>query len=80
MAETLLELKNVRAGYGDSVVLEDISLKVMQGENLAVLGRNGMGKSTLFLTIMGFTRLTRGGIEWRSGDITRLASHQPRLG
>ena len=76
MAETLLELKNVRAGYGDSVVLDDISLKVTQGENLAVLGRNGMGKSTLFLTIMGFTRQTRGSIEWRSGDITRLASHK----
>ena len=81
MAETLLELKSVRAGYGDAVVLDDISLQVMQGENLAVLGRNGMGKSTLFLTIMGFTRLTRGSVMWRSRDITRLASHRrARLG
>ncbi|OFZ96681.1 MAG: ABC transporter ATP-binding protein [Betaproteobacteria bacterium RIFCSPLOWO2_02_FULL_62_17] len=81
MAETLLELKSVRAGYGDAVVLDDISLQVTQGENLAVLGRNGMGKSTLFLTIMGFTRLTRGSIEWQSRDITRLASHRrARLG
>jgi branched-chain amino acid transport system ATP-binding protein len=81
MAETLLELKNIRAGYGDAVVLDDISLKVTQGENLAVLGRNGMGKSTLFLTIMGFTRLTRGAIEWRGTDITRLPSHhRARLG
>ena len=38
MAETLLELKNIRAGYGDGVVLDDISLRVTQGENLAILG------------------------------------------
>ena len=81
MAETLLELKNIRAGYGDGVVLDDISLRVTQGENLAILGRNGMGKSTLFLTIMGFTRLRRGSIAWRANDITKLASHKrARLG
>ena len=76
MAEALLELHNVRAGYGEAVVLDDISLRVVQGENLAILGRNGMGKSTLFLTIMGFTRQTRGSIEWRSKDITRVAAHR----
>lgn len=81
MAETLLDLKNVRAGYGESVVLDDITLQVRQGENLAVLGRNGMGKSTLFLTIMGFTRLTRGNVRWRGQEITRVPSHRrARLG
>ena len=81
MAETLLELDKVRAGYGESVVLDDISLQVVQGENLAVLGRNGMGKSTLFLTIMGFTRQTRGSIQWHSQEITALAAHRrARLG
>lgn len=81
MAETLLELTGVRAGYGDAVVLDDISLSVAAGESLAILGRNGMGKSTLFLTIMGFTRQTRGRVSWRGTDITRRPAHQrARLG
>ncbi len=75
MPETLLELANVRAGYGDSVVLQDVSLEVPQGESLAVLGRNGVGKSTLMLSIMGFTRLVHGEIRWGGEAITRLAPH-----
>jgi branched-chain amino acid transport system ATP-binding protein len=71
----LLELIDVRAGYGDSVVLDDVSLELPEGESLAVLGRNGVGKSTLILTIMGFTRLARGTILWNGGDVTRLAPH-----
>ena len=81
MPETLLALRNVRAGYGDAVVLDDVSLEIPAGESLAVLGRNGVGKSTLLLTIVGFTTLTRGAIVWRGGDITRLTPHRrPRLG
>ncbi|MBI4292947.1 MAG: ABC transporter ATP-binding protein [Betaproteobacteria bacterium] len=81
MAEILLALEGVRAGYGDSVVLEDVSLEVREFESLAVLGRNGVGKSTLLLTIMGCTRLARGSIRWRGQDITRLAPHlRPRMG
>ena len=77
----LLELEGVRAGYGDSVVLEDISLQVREGESVAVLGRNGVGKSTLMLTIMGFTRLSRGKLRWQGEDITRLPAHRrSRLG
>jgi branched-chain amino acid transport system ATP-binding protein len=75
MAEALLALANVRAGYGDAVVLDDVSLEVPEGQSLAVLGRNGVGKSTLLLTIMGFTRLARGAIAWRGEDITRVAPH-----
>jgi branched-chain amino acid transport system ATP-binding protein len=71
----LLELEDVRAGYGESVVLDGVSLQVPEGESLAVLGRNGVGKSTLMLTIMGFTRLSRGTIRWQGKDITRLAPH-----
>src|SRR6516162_1393801 len=67
MAEALLALNDVRAGYGDAVVLDGITLDVAAGGSLAVLGRNGVGKSTLLLTIMGFTRVGR--------DITRLAPH-----
>ena len=81
MPETLLALREVRAGYGDAVVLDDISLEVRPGESLAVLGRNGVGKSTLLLTVMGFTTLTRGAILWGREDITRLAPHlRPRRG
>ena len=75
MAETLLALQDVRAGYGDAVVLDDVALEIAERESLAVLGRNGVGKSTLLLTIMGFTDLARGRIEWRGEDITRMAPH-----
>jgi branched-chain amino acid transport system ATP-binding protein len=75
VAETLLALEDVRAGYGEAVVLDGITLAVAQGGSLAVLGRNGVGKSTLLLTIMGFTRVSRGAIAWRGRDITRAAPH-----
>ena len=55
MAEPLLAVEDVRAGYGDAVVLDGISLDVPEHGSLAVLGRNGVGKSTLLLTIMGYT-------------------------
>src|SRR5262245_42524633 len=81
MAEPLLELRNVRAGYGDAVVLDDVSLDVPERSGLAVLGRNGVGKTTLLLTVMGYTRLMRGAILWRGRDITRLPPHlRARLG
>jgi branched-chain amino acid transport system ATP-binding protein len=75
MAEALLALNDVRAGYGDAVVLDGITFDVAAGGSLAVLGRNGVGKSTLLLTIMGFTRVGRGAVVWRGRDITRLAPH-----
>jgi branched-chain amino acid transport system ATP-binding protein len=75
MAETLLALHDVRAGYGDAIVLDGIALDVPDGGSLALLGRNGVGKSTLLLTIMGFTRVSRGTIAWRGQDITRVAPH-----
>jgi len=75
MAEALLALNDVRAGYGDAVVLDGITLAVTNGGSLAVLGRNGVGKSTLLLTIMGFTRVSRGAIVWRGRDITRVTPH-----
>jgi branched-chain amino acid transport system ATP-binding protein len=76
MADPLLALTDVRAGYGDAVVLDGIALEVPPGGSLALLGRNGVGKSTLLLTIMGFTRVIRGAIAWRGRDITRLAPHR----
>jgi len=72
----LLELHDVRAGYGDAVVVDDISLEVPEAGSLALLGRNGVGKSTLLLTIMGLTRLQRGRIVLAGKDIDGLAPHR----
>ncbi len=81
MAEPLLELKGVRAGYGDAVVLDDISFAIPDNGSLAVLGRNGVGKSTLLLTIMGFTRIHTGKILWRGQEVTAMPPHRrARLG
>jgi len=77
----LLELRDVRAGYGDAVVLDGVSLEVGERGSLAVLGRNGVGKSTLLLTMMGYTNLKKGSVHWRGEDISRLAPHRrARLG
>ncbi len=81
MGEPLLVLDRVRAGYGDAVVLDDISLEVSEGKSLTILGRNGVGKSTLLLTIMGHTDLLRGAIRWRGENISKLAPYRrPRRG
>src|SRR5689334_4948510 len=69
MPEPLLALDKVRAGYGEALVLHGISFELADNGALAVLGRNGVGKSTLLLTIMGYTQLRGGGIKWRGGDI-----------
>jgi branched-chain amino acid transport system ATP-binding protein len=66
----LLECSHLRAGYGDAVVLEDLSFAIDEGENLALLGRNGVGKTTLLETIMGNTRVHRGAIAFGGRDIT----------
>jgi len=73
---SLLELRGVRAGYGDAVVLDDISLEVAKNGSLAVLGRNGVGKSTLLLTIMGYTNLHKGRVFFQEKDITTLPPHK----
>jgi branched-chain amino acid transport system ATP-binding protein len=72
MVAELLRLENVVAGYGDSVVLEDVSLSLPEGDSLALLGRNGTGKSTLLATLMGLTRVHRGSLRWRGGDLRAL--------
>src|SRR5213594_243300 len=76
MAEPLLKLEGVRAGYGEAVVLDDVSLEVPEHGSLAVLGRNGVGKTTLLLTLIGYTRLMRGAILWRGANISAAPSHK----
>jgi branched-chain amino acid transport system ATP-binding protein len=80
MAEPLLRLENVTAGYGDAVVLHGISMEIPEHGSLAVLGRNGVGKSTLLLTIMGYTQMRSGQVFWRGKDMSRLAPNRRALG
>ena len=76
-----LTLQQVSAGYGETVVLEGISLAVSPGETLAVLGRNGVGKTTLLATIMGHTRLHGGGIRFAGAEVATLPAYRrARLG
>jgi branched-chain amino acid transport system ATP-binding protein len=75
MAE-LLAIEGLAAGYGDGIVLDDVSLALEEGDSIALLGRNGMGKTTLLMTLMGFTRLHRGRLRWRGTDLTALPTHR----
>lgn len=72
----LLRMENVWAGYGDAIILEDLSFALAAGGSLALLGRNGMGKTTLLATLMGATRLRKGRIFFETRDIARVPSHQ----
>ncbi len=71
----LLALEGVSAGYGEAVVVEDVSIRVAEGESVVLLGRNGVGKSTLLGTILGLTHLHHGAIRWRGLDIARAPTH-----
>lgn len=76
MAKELLALDNVTAGYGESVVLENISFSMQEGDSLALLGRNGVGKTSLLITLMGLTKTHGGSISWQGRDIVRVPTHQ----
>jgi branched-chain amino acid transport system ATP-binding protein len=75
MSSADLTLEAVRAGYGRTVVLDGVSLALRGGATLAVLGRNGVGKTTLLATIMGHTNLHGGSIRFRGADLTRLPAY-----
>jgi branched-chain amino acid transport system ATP-binding protein len=68
-----LELRHVSAGYGETVVLEDVSLSLAAGESLGVIGRNGVGKTTLLATVMGHTALHAGEVLVDGVDLRRMA-------
>ena len=75
----LLGIERLRAGYGEAVVLADISLALAEGQSLALLGRNGTGKTTLINSIVGVTRYRGGTITLAGCDITRLPPEQRAL-
>jgi len=68
----LLELKQVCAGYGQTAVLRDVSLNVLAGEAVAIIGANGAGKTTLLRCISGLLHATQGSIRFAERDIIRL--------
>ncbi|MGN6309731.1 MAG: ABC transporter ATP-binding protein [Xanthobacteraceae bacterium] len=72
----LLSIENLRAGYGEAVVLPDMTLRLAAGEVLALLGRNGTGKTTLINSIVGATRRFSGTIRLGETDLTPLRSDQ----
>jgi branched-chain amino acid transport system ATP-binding protein len=77
----LLEVRGVVAGYGESVVLEDVSFTLREGGSLALLGRNGVGKTTLLLTLMGMTRLHKGTLAFCGKPLAAVPPHhRARLG
>ena len=72
----LLVAEGLTAGYGDSIVLEEVGVKLAPGESLALLGRNGVGKTTLLLTLMGLTRLKQGRIVFNGEDLTDVPTYR----
>jgi branched-chain amino acid transport system ATP-binding protein len=75
----ILRLTDVRAGYGDAEVLHGITLALRKGRSLAVLGRNGTGKTTLLNTIIGVTDMKGGSVALSGSDITSLSPDRRAL-
>ncbi len=72
----LLEVDRLVSGYGSKIVLNDVSLDMRQNEVVVVLGLNGVGKTTLLKTIMGFLNVGKGSIRFSGRDITTLKTTQ----
>ena len=78
-ASVPLALRHVSAGYGETVVLEDINLTLASGESISVIGRNGVGKTTLLATVMGHTTLHAGEIAFGGKNIARTPPYRRAL-
>jgi branched-chain amino acid transport system ATP-binding protein len=74
-----LELDDVSAGYGETIVLEHVALALRDGETLSIIGRNGVGKTTLLATVMGHTSLHGGRLRLHGRDIGHLYSYRRAL-
>ena len=74
-----LELDDVSAGYGETVVLERVKLALADGETLSIIGRNGVGKTTLVATIMGHTSLHGGRLRLHGKDLGTLSTYRRAL-
>ena len=75
-ANELLAFERVSAGYAEGIVLDHCSFSMDEGETVALLGRNGVGKTTLLATIMGHTRVRGGEMRWCGRDLARIPRHR----
>ncbi|HWK60811.1 MAG TPA: ABC transporter ATP-binding protein [Eoetvoesiella sp.] len=71
-----LRFEDVCAGYGDTTILENVSLDLRRGGACALLGRNGAGKSTLLSTVMGLNTFKSGSIRYGNADVSRMPPHR----
>ena len=76
MTDTLLEVRQLRAWYGAAQILFDVDLQVERGEVVALMGRNGAGKSTTLKSIMGMVPRRRGGVQFMGRDLSRAEPHE----
>jgi len=72
--ESIFVAENIHAGYGDVIIVHDVSVNIAEGEIVAIVGPNGSGKSTLLKSILGFARLFQGSVFYQGKDITGIAS------
>jgi len=72
----MLELRKLSGGWGPTLVVEDLALQVARGETVAIVGRNGVGKSTLLELVVGRAQWRSGSILLEGGDIAQLATHE----
>jgi branched-chain amino acid transport system ATP-binding protein len=72
----VLAVEDIHTYYGDSYILQGVSLQVHAGEVVAILGRNGVGKTTLVRSVVGLTPPRRGRIAFNGEDVTRLPAHR----
>jgi len=80
-ASPLLAAEGLRAGYGDAIVVDGCSFAMNAGEAVALLGRNGVGKTTLLVTLMGLARVRGGTVQWMGRDLLKMrASERARAG
>jgi urea transport system ATP-binding protein len=79
--ETILEVSGLRAGYGPTPILQGVELKIGRGEIVSLIGRNGVGKTTILRCLMGQLGVSAGSVQFQGRDITRMSPDaRARLG
>lgn len=76
MTTPILDIKALTAGYGKTTIISDVNMSVYPGARLALLGRNGVGKTTLFRTVMGLCPKSKGEVIWQGRPIDSYPTHE----